>query len=167
MSNCYYCKVKIIDIPYRCTFCGMIFCKEHRLPENHNCPFDLRKSSNLKELMSKTEVLYQDALDFMNKELTVAKIYEYVTTRKMNDLEATELLTYFIENNEDKEIRRISILAFRVLNLKKKRVLNALENCILSDDDPIVKKTAIEVIKDIFPKKSQDILKWVENDKNT
>ncbi|MFX1480520.1 MAG: AN1-type zinc finger domain-containing protein [Promethearchaeota archaeon] len=167
MSNCYYCNIKIKDLPYRCSFCGMVFCKEHRLPENHNCPFDLRKSSNLEELMSKPEVLYQDALDFMNEELTVAKIYEYVTTKKMNDLEATELLIYFLENNDDNEIRNISILAFRLLNLKNKSVLNALESCILSDEDPIVKKTAIEVIKDIFPKKSLDILKWVENGKKS
>jgi hypothetical protein len=159
--------MKIENLPYRCTFCGMIFCKEHRLPENHNCPFDLRKSTNLEELMSKPQVLYQDALDFMNEELTVAKIYEYVTTKKMNDLEPTELLIYFLENNDDNEIRNISILAFRVLNLKNKSVFNALESCILSDEDSIVKKTAIEVIKDIFPKKSQDILKWVENGKKS
>jgi len=44
-------------------------------------------------------------------------------------------------------------LAFRVLNLKNENVLNALENCILSDEDPIVKETAIEIIKEIFPKK--------------
>ena len=59
----------------------MIFCKEHRLPENHNCPFDLRKSSNLEEIMSKTEVLYQDALDFMNKELTVHDIESKILER--------------------------------------------------------------------------------------
>ena len=134
----------------------MIFCNKHRLPENHDCPFDLRKKDLSFDAFDR--LLYQDALDFMNEELTVAKIYEYVTTKKMNDLEATELLIYFLENNDDIEIRSISILAFRVLNLKNKSVFNALENCILSDEDPLVKKTAIEVIKDIFPKKSLDIL---------
>ncbi len=25
-------------MPFKCKFCGEIFCYEHRLPENHNCP---------------------------------------------------------------------------------------------------------------------------------
>jgi len=25
-------------LPYRCKYCGGVFCYEHRLPENHNCP---------------------------------------------------------------------------------------------------------------------------------
>jgi hypothetical protein len=110
--------------------------------------------------LSKFEVLYQDALDFMNKELAIAKIYDYVTTKQMDDLEATELLTYFIENSDDVDTRRISIQAFKVLQLKNDYVFNILESCILTDDHPIVKKTAIEVIKLIFPKKSKSILEW-------
>jgi hypothetical protein len=139
----------------------MIFCSKHRIPENHDCPFDLRKSSEIENVLNTFNVLYQDALDFMNKDLTVAKIYDYVTTRQMNNLEATELLTYFIENSEDIDIRRISIQAFKVLELKNDYVFNTLESCILSADNPIIKKTAIDVIKYIFPKKSQTVLKWI------
>ena len=25
------------DLPYTCNFCGLVFCDEHRLPENHQC----------------------------------------------------------------------------------------------------------------------------------
>jgi membrane associated rhomboid family serine protease len=25
-------------LPYRCKFCGYLYCSEHRLPENHDCP---------------------------------------------------------------------------------------------------------------------------------
>ena len=35
--KCQYCS-KNIDLPFRCSFCGMYFCGEHRMPENHNCP---------------------------------------------------------------------------------------------------------------------------------
>ena len=35
--KCQYCG-KNVDFPFRCSFCGMYFCGEHRLPENHNCP---------------------------------------------------------------------------------------------------------------------------------
>lgn len=139
----------------------MLFCSKHRIPENHDCPFDLRKSSEIEVSLRKLDVLYQDALDFMNKDLTVAKVYDYVTTKQMNNLEATELLTYFIENSDDVDARRISIQAFKVLKLKNDFVFNTLESCILSDDIPVVKKTAIDVIKHIFPKKSQTILKWI------
>ncbi|MBY8992223.1 MAG: hypothetical protein KGD58_15870 [Candidatus Lokiarchaeota archaeon] len=166
MTNCYFCNEKINDIPYRCTFCGMILCSKHRIPENHDCPFDLRKSSEFEESLNSLNILYQDALDFINKDLTVAKIYEYVTTNQMNNLEATELLTYFIEKNDDINTRRISILAFKVLQLKNNEVFDTLENCILDKDNSIVKDTAIQVMKQLFPKKSKTVLKWSENNKN-
>jgi Zn-dependent protease len=35
--KCQYCG-RSEDFPFRCSFCGMYFCGEHRLPENHNCP---------------------------------------------------------------------------------------------------------------------------------
>jgi len=144
----------------------MLFCSKHRIPENHDCPFDLRKSSEIEVSLNKLDVLYQDALDFMNKDLTVAKIYDYVTTKQMNNLEATELLIYFIENSIDIDTRRISIQAFKVLELKNDFVFNTLESCILSDDNLIVRKTAIDVIKNIFPKKSKTILKWIRKNDN-
>lgn len=144
----------------------MILCSKHRIPENHDCPFDLRKSSEFEESLNSLNILYQDALDFINKDLTVAKIYEYVTTNQMNNLEATELLTYFIEKNDDINTRRISILAFKVLQLKNNEVFDTLENCILDKDNSIVKDTAIQVMKQLFPKKSKTVLKWSENNKN-
>lgn len=37
MPYCQYCG-KEIYLPFRCKYCGGIFCSEHRLPENHECP---------------------------------------------------------------------------------------------------------------------------------
>ena len=162
MPNCYFCKDKVGNIPYRCTFCGMVFCGTHRLPENHNCPFDLRASSEIEESINRSQVFYQDALDFMDKDLTVAKIYNFVTTRQMSENDATELLSHFLENSEKTEIRINSIMAFKVLELRNKDVFNILESCILSDENPDVKKAALTVIKDLFPKKSKDIMNWVK-----
>ncbi|MFW9879511.1 MAG: hypothetical protein ACFFG0_41070, partial [Candidatus Thorarchaeota archaeon] len=113
------------------------------------------------DALSRYELLYQDALDFINKDLTVAKIYEYVTTKQMNDLDATELLTYFIENSDDADTRSISIQAFKVLGLKNDKVLSTLENCIFSEENLFVKKMALEVIQYLFPKKSKDLIRWV------
>ena len=141
----------------------MIFCTKHRLPENHNCPFDLRKKDKYCNSLNKT--LYQDALDFMSKDLTVAKIYDYVTTSQMTKLEAVELLSYFLEKINKKEIRKVSILAFKVLNLKNNKAYDVLESCVLSDENSETKKTAMEVITYIFPKRSRNLLNWIKKNK--
>ena len=162
LPNCYFCKHKVDDIPYRCTFCGMVFCGNHRLPENHECPFDLKRNSKIMDPLEQSEVFYQDALDFMDKSLSVAKIYEFVTTNQMNDLEATDLLTHFLEDSEEIDVRINSIMAFKVLELINNKTFSVLENCIISDENPDVKKKALSVIRDLFPKKSKDIRNWVQ-----
>ena len=135
----------------------MRFCKNHRLPENHECSFDLKLNNSLDGF----NILYQDALVFMGKELTVAKIYDYVTTKQLTKIEAIDLLTYFLENSEDSEIRKISILAFKVLELKSETVFYGLESCIVSEEDPKIKNIAIEIITFLFPKKSKVLLDWI------
>ena len=37
MPKCDYCGAEVY-LPYKCKYCGGIFCAEHHLPENHNCP---------------------------------------------------------------------------------------------------------------------------------
>jgi len=137
----------------------MIFCRIHRLPENHNCPFDLKQKPFSENNSDIALLIYQDALDFMNNEFTVAKIYDYVTTKKLNKSEATNLLRYFLETSQDNEVRRNSIIAFKLLNLNNDEAFTVLESCVLSDENLTVRETAIEVLKDRFPKKSADLVK--------
>ena len=136
----------------------MIFCKNHRLPENHVCPFDLRRKGTYTE----DSILYQDALEFMGKDLTVGKIYDYVTSNQMSKEEAIDLLTYFIENSTDDEIRKISILAFKVLKLTSEKAFNILESNLLSEEDTDVKEIMIKVLSFNFPSKSKKILTWIK-----
>jgi len=165
MARCYYCDEKIGDLSYKCKYCGMTFCRIHRIPENHDCPFDL-KQKPFSETDSKIALLlYQDALDFMNKEFTVAKIYDYVTTKKLNKLEAVNLLRYFLETSQDIEVRINCIIAFKLLNLNNHEAYTVLESCVLSDENLTVRDTAIEVLKFRFPKKSAELIKWI-NDQN-
>ena len=161
MNKCYFCKIHLIDLPYKCKFCGMKFCKEHRLPENHNCPFDLIDIRNIETNDFIRTLIYQDALDFMNNGLTVAKIYEYVTSHKLQDKEAIDLLIYFLENSEDTEMRKNSIIAFKLLNLKSNKVYTALENFLLLEENYTLKQTAMEVILQLFPKKCKNLLEWI------
>ncbi|MFX1417447.1 MAG: AN1-type zinc finger domain-containing protein [Promethearchaeota archaeon] len=166
MPICYYCEIILNEIPYRCKFCGMIFCNKHRLPENHKCPFDLRKKSQDLNFMEYNHLLYQDALEFVSKELTVAKIYDYVSMKSMSKTEAVDLLNYLIENSDNNEIIKVTLQAFKVLELKSDKVFRVLEACLISEEDPGVKKIAQDVITYIFPKKSKRLLNWLYENKD-
>jgi len=34
--KCQFCDKEVIQ-PFRCSYCGLYFCEEHRLPESHSC----------------------------------------------------------------------------------------------------------------------------------
>ncbi|MFX0145431.1 MAG: AN1-type zinc finger protein [Candidatus Hodarchaeota archaeon] len=42
MTYCEFCGVQITYLPFNCKYCGGTFCKKHRLPENHECTFELK-----------------------------------------------------------------------------------------------------------------------------
>jgi Zn-dependent protease len=37
MAKCQHCGKKVV-LPFKCAYCGGLFCAEHRLPESHACP---------------------------------------------------------------------------------------------------------------------------------
>ncbi|MHA2289956.1 MAG: AN1-type zinc finger domain-containing protein [Promethearchaeota archaeon] len=53
MTFCEHCGEKIDFLPFKCKYCGGSYCKEHRLPEYHQCSFELERvpdiSQNAKE----------------------------------------------------------------------------------------------------------------------
>ncbi len=57
MTFCEHCGEKINFLPFKCKYCGGSYCKEHRLPENHQCTFELKNipsiTSNLREAPAK------------------------------------------------------------------------------------------------------------------
>jgi hypothetical protein len=42
MTFCEFCGEKIGYLPFKCKYCGGTYCKKHRLPENHQCSFELK-----------------------------------------------------------------------------------------------------------------------------
>lgn len=42
MTYCEFCGDQISYLPFSCKFCGGTYCKKHRLPENHECTFELK-----------------------------------------------------------------------------------------------------------------------------
>ncbi|MFW9867233.1 MAG: AN1-type zinc finger domain-containing protein [Candidatus Thorarchaeota archaeon] len=45
MTYCEFCGEQIGYLPFTCKYCGGTFCKKHRLPENHECTFELKHVS--------------------------------------------------------------------------------------------------------------------------
>ena len=35
--KCDYCKKNIDSLPHQCRYCNKVHCKNHLLPENHDC----------------------------------------------------------------------------------------------------------------------------------
>ena len=42
MAYCEFCGEQIGYLPFTCKYCGGTFCTKHRLPENHECTFELK-----------------------------------------------------------------------------------------------------------------------------
>lgn len=42
MPFCEFCGEEIGYLPFKCKYCGGTYCKKHRLPENHDCSFELK-----------------------------------------------------------------------------------------------------------------------------
>lgn len=75
MVNCIYCNKETGYLPFKCNYCGNQFCKEHRLPENHDCTFEkklvtkeISYSKELKEDSAPKE-LYQRGDTLSEKEI--------------------------------------------------------------------------------------------------
>ncbi len=136
----------------------MIFCNRHRIPENHECSFDLTPKSQNEAEIRNTLILYQDALEFMEKETTVADICQYLSTKRLSEQESIDLLTLIVESSDDFETRIHAIHAFEVLKLNLNQTFLILENLILSDKNGNVRKAAARVISKMFPKRSKNLL---------
>ncbi|MHA1734419.1 MAG: AN1-type zinc finger domain-containing protein [Promethearchaeota archaeon] len=67
MVDCDYCGEPLTYLPFRCKYCGGNFCKEHRLPENHDCHGDYkhpvaRKFAQPEVIRQKKREMYADAV---------------------------------------------------------------------------------------------------------
>ncbi len=57
MTFCEHCGEPINYLPFKCKYCEGVYCKKHRLPENHQCTFEIKHGPiiplNLREDPSK------------------------------------------------------------------------------------------------------------------
>ena len=60
MTFCEFCGEQIGYLPFTCKYCGGTFCKKHRLPENHECTFELKHVSVVSSTPKSSKKRYQD-----------------------------------------------------------------------------------------------------------
>ena len=60
MPFCEQCGEEIGYLPFRCKYCGSTFCKKHRLPENHDCTFELKHTPVTPTTPRESRPRYQD-----------------------------------------------------------------------------------------------------------
>jgi Zn-dependent protease len=80
-AKCKQCGEEVV-MPFKCTYCGGLFCGEHRLPERHNCPEAWRAKAprDVLPVHTPSEVStpsYQYSVSFAPP---TAKVYGFSTT---------------------------------------------------------------------------------------
>ncbi|MFW9823959.1 MAG: AN1-type zinc finger domain-containing protein [Candidatus Thorarchaeota archaeon] len=60
MTYCEFCGDQIGYLPFTCKYCGGTFCKKHRLPENHECTFELKHVPVITATAKSSKRRYQD-----------------------------------------------------------------------------------------------------------
>ena len=157
MRKCFFCDNPITSLGFNCKYCGKTFCISHRLPENHDCMFDL-VSKPLDTFR------YHDTIEFIKKDMSVADIYHFFTIKEFSIEKTIELLQFLLQKSDDFKTRMNSILALKLLNLKHDKIFSLLEECIITEKNEKVRNTAIKVIKELYPKKSKNVVKWFSRD---
>jgi len=60
VTYCEFCGEQISYLPFTCKYCRGTFCKKHRLPENHQCTFELKHVSVEPTTLRGSQKLYPD-----------------------------------------------------------------------------------------------------------
>jgi len=86
---------------------------------------------------------------------------------EINKEKAAELLVSLIERIEIAEIRVKSLATLKKINFKKPKLYNVLENCLISDENALVRSNAVELLLSNYLDQSFNPIIWVlEHDKS-
>ncbi|MFX0176049.1 MAG: hypothetical protein ACFE85_07450 [Candidatus Hodarchaeota archaeon] len=101
----------------------------------------------------------------MIKRVSPEKIYTDVLKEKLTTEAAVDLLISLIEISEAFNVRAKSIEVIRLLKIKINKIFLVLENCLVSDENSLVRCASIITLVNNFPNKSMLPLKWaIEHD---
>ena len=103
----------------------------------------------------------------MKNFLSPDKIYSNVENGKFSKAIAAELLISLIEGSDNPTTRAESIKISEKLKIHDQKIFKILQNSLLSDESPLVRKSAAKFIGQIFLKKGLNTLIWVvQHDKS-
>ncbi|MHA1196906.1 MAG: hypothetical protein ACTSSM_12495 [Promethearchaeota archaeon] len=146
MNICFYCKKEIKEIPYRCKYCGMLFCNLHRIPENYLCEYNLRKKEGQnQELNLKVKYLKSNFLEDVT--ISITRVIDLLEENSISETLAIDLLEHFLIESKDTEDKINIIIGFGLLNSKNHRIYDILENFFLDEKDHRVKQSVVSEYK--------------------
>ncbi|MBY9010022.1 MAG: AN1-type zinc finger domain-containing protein [Candidatus Lokiarchaeota archaeon] len=61
MTFCEHCGEKISFLPFKCKYCGGVYCKKHRLPENHQCSFESKHIPVITSALKESKLKQSDS----------------------------------------------------------------------------------------------------------
>jgi len=83
LVKCSYCDENISFLPFKCRYCRNYFCKNHRLPENHECTFEF------KHIPKFSEVPITSREFSLKKEISPERLYkegEYLSEKEIRKI---------------------------------------------------------------------------------
>ena len=118
MTFCEFCGEQIGYLPFTCKYCGGTFCKKHRLPENHECTFELKHVSVVSSTPKSSKKRYQDvdkkkpaSQEYLDQGPKALKKY-----LKRQDRERKKTLKTY-ENNQKLYTKQTQFLGTKILFL--------------------------------------------------
>ena len=85
MAKCSYpdCDEILNYLPFKCRYCGKTFCKKHRLPENHQCSFELQIKPQ-KEVSKEVKSFKEKVKQSEKNKIPEDKTYEQIDREMRN-----------------------------------------------------------------------------------
>lgn len=132
MVKCQECGVEVA-IPFKCPYCGKLFCYEHRLPENHRCDFTSRAyTPRLAPTAPKRSLTYVDTTRFR-----VGSIFQMTSLKELKHL-AVGLSVFtligfsMLINNMPFFLLNIGLLTLTILGMVSSFLIHELAHKIVA-----------------------------------
>ncbi|KKN44004.1 hypothetical protein LCGC14_0697390 [marine sediment metagenome] len=97
----------------------------------------------------------------MNEPLSPKIIYNQFLSREINKQKAADLLTSLIEVSDNTKFRAKSIDLLEKIGIINNRGFKVLENCLISDENAIVRASSVKLILNYYLDEGLTLLEWV------
>jgi len=108
MPFCEHCGNEIGYLPFKCRYCGGTMCNKHRLPENHECTFELKHTPIVPITSRESRTKYQDVTvkratpggyDRRREKEVKKYIYELGVEGRLLNMQVEELMANIVNDS--------------------------------------------------------------------